>query len=102
MTVEPLTEVEKAELYARKEKAEKLGKNTLIKYHQEYVSICKTLQPNLTAEESFRLKSLLLNGIEKVYKDEATEEIKGVLWKYIEKNKLKEACIMIDVLLERR
>ena len=90
------------ELQSRKEKAESMGVETVLKYHEKYIEICKELdvcsdrQSNATD-----IAMYIINGLKKLYGGKCTTKFNDVIYHYVCKGDMRAVCILVRELLER-
>ncbi|MBR1442303.1 MAG: hypothetical protein IJ583_02075 [Firmicutes bacterium] len=97
-----MTEIERLELVNRKEKAESMGRDTVIKYFDSYLDICRKITPNVTKHELELFKTLIYRGIGDIYKGDTSDIDMGVIWKYIDCCDWKAVCVAVDIFYEKK
>ena len=97
-----MTEVEKAERQARKDKAESMGMDTILKYHDGYIGICKELGISDNRERNATdITMYIINGLKRLYGAKCTTKFDDVIYHYVCKGDMRAVCILVNELLER-
>lgn len=73
--------MERQKLIERKEKAESMGLDTIIKYHESYIGICKALGICSNGEYNKTcLTSFIIRGLEAIYGDKYKRGLDDILY----------------------
>lgn len=96
-----MTEVERAERQARKDKAESMGMDTILKYHEGYIEICRELDVCSDGQRNaLDIALFIINGLKRIYGGCSTK-FEDVVYYYVCKGDMRAVCILVNELLER-
>lgn len=97
-----MTEIERFELVNRKEKAESMGADTILKYHTGYIDICKKLGVSGDHERNaLDIAMYIINGLEKIYGAKCAAKVENVVYYYVCQSDMRAVCILVNELLEK-